>query len=60
VTPPQFFVVVVLFVCLFVCFGTGTETQGLHLEQLQGVMGFFEMGGSHKLFAPAGFEPQSS
>jgi hypothetical protein len=43
-------------------FGTGAWTQGPHLEPLHHpffVMGFFETG-SCKLFAQAGFEPQSS
>jgi hypothetical protein len=43
-------------------FGSRIRTQGLHLEPLQQpffVMDFFEIG-SLKLFALAGFEPQSS
>jgi hypothetical protein len=46
----------------FIFFSTGVWTQGLHLESLHQpffVIGFFEIG-SHKLFAWAGFQPQSS
>jgi hypothetical protein len=52
-----------LVICFFFFFcGTGVWTQGLHLEPLHQpffVMVVLEIG-SHKLFAQAGFEPQSS
>jgi hypothetical protein len=49
-------------VTLFFFFSTGAWTQHLHLEPLHQPYfceGFFETG-SHKLFAQAGFKPQSS
>jgi hypothetical protein len=56
----------IIIIIIIVC-GTGVWTQGLRLEPLHQpflMMGFLEIGsselGSPKLFAQAGFEPQSS
>jgi hypothetical protein len=49
-------------VCFFFFCGTRAWTQGLHLEPLHQplfMLGIFEIG-PHKLFALAGFKPQSS